>query len=167
MLLEKLKDNLIFGANEFDTNRTPDCNLHTWNSLNMARPRPATISKSESNCLLSVVSLYGTHNANVRKSNIADKTSAPLPKFTCSSHVFKRFSKNCFDDSSDDLLSCSCFKLNSPLIECISEFNISIAAYVTARSLRLNDATTRRPIDSRNLEWFPWKCFCVSNQFGS
>lgn len=86
-------------------------NKPTWNSLNIALPRPATISNRVSNCLLSVVSLYGTHRANVKKSNIADRTSAPLPKFTCSTHVFNRFSKNAFDDRSEDLLSCSCLRL--------------------------------------------------------
>lgn len=133
----------------------------------MALPRLATISSNASNCLLSVVSLYGTHNANVRKSNIDESTNAPLPKFTCSIQVFNKLSRNCFDDSNDDLFSCSCLRLKSPLEECINEFNISMAAYVTARSFLCNDATTFFPIDSRNLSnqttfivIFPFVDFC-------
>jgi hypothetical protein len=54
---------------------------HTWNSLNRERPRLATISNRPSKCFPSVVSLYGTHSANVRKSNMDDTTSAPVPRF--------------------------------------------------------------------------------------
>jgi hypothetical protein len=52
---------------------------HTWKSLNRERPRLATISNRLSKCLPSVVSLYGTQSANVRKSNMDDTTSAPVP----------------------------------------------------------------------------------------
>jgi len=67
-------------------------------------------------------------------------------------HIFSRVSRKDFDERIDDLFSCSCFKSWSELTECISEFIMSMAEYVTARSLRLKAATTFVPMISRKLE---------------
>ena len=51
--------------------------LQTWKSLNTILPLQATVSNKLSKWSLSVVSLYGEHRENVRKSNIAEITKAP------------------------------------------------------------------------------------------
>lgn len=45
-----------------------------WKCWNRGRPLWATMRRRASKCLLSVVSEYGTHNAKVRKSNMAWKS---------------------------------------------------------------------------------------------
>lgn len=69
----------------------------------------------------------------------------------CFVHISNKLSRNALEDNNDDLFNCSCFKSKSEFIECINELIISIAAYVTAKSLRRNDCTTFCPIISRNL----------------
>ena len=56
--------------------------LQTWKSLNTILPLQATVSNKLSKWSLSVVSLYGEHRENVRKSNIAEITNAP-ELYTC------------------------------------------------------------------------------------
>ena len=52
-----------------------------WNNLNNDLPLAATISNKWSKCLPSVVSLYGTHKAKVKRSSMAETTRAPVPWF--------------------------------------------------------------------------------------
>ena len=54
--------------------------LFTWKSLKITLPSLATISSKLSKYVPSVVSLYGAHRANVRKSNMEEITSAPVPR---------------------------------------------------------------------------------------
>ena len=49
----------------------------TWKSLNTTRPESAISWRIESKSAASVVSLYGVHSANVRKSRKAAITSEP------------------------------------------------------------------------------------------
>lgn len=91
-----------------------------WNNLKTILPSAATISSRVSKWVPSVVSLYGAHRENVKKSNMADITSAPVLCTTWTLNVSNKVSRNFFEERSEYLFSCSCRRSYSSCMGCMN-----------------------------------------------